>query len=311
MMTLIVNKYYKRISQNIDNFKMKFDISALLVKSKEVDVKIDDINENLKDNSELINTNKENISKNNNEIYKKGLLTISNQNNIIDIEEGISVNSTEIIYIKSNITDIENSLKQIPLTLKDDITNIEEDIKNINLKIVDLPNMKTSLNNVKYRQAVINIHINRLTPLQDTVKNNSTNITNNYNIGQINKKKTEFNTDLIDNHRNNIISINSTLTDIKNDIEAINSNTYTPVSNSKYSIENIFLFDITYIKDLTFLSDTEELLVYQNIIKDDFKKDSIIEINKSFLYKYNKIKNVYYILKEQFEFLNENDNIIY
>ena len=115
---------------------------------------------------------------------------------------------------------------------------------------------------------------------------------------------------MIDNHTNNIKSINSDLSNIKNDIDAINSNTYTPVSNSKYSIENIFLFNITYIKDLTFLSDTEELLVHQNIIKDNFKKDNIIEINKSFLYKYDNIKNVYYILKERFEFLNENDNIL-
>ena len=299
-MTSIVDKYYRRVAQNIDNVTMKFDICALLVKSKEIDVKIDDINENLQDNSELINTNKENISKNDNEIYKKGLLITSNQNNIIDIKEDISVNSNEIIDIKSNITDIENSLKQIPSNLKGDIIkvtsnqnniiDIKEDIKNINLNIGDLSNMKTSLNNVKYRQGVIDIHIDRLTPLQDIVKNNSTNITNNYNIGQINKEKTEFNTDLIDNHTNNIISINSSLTDIKNDIDAINSNTYT--------------------KDLTFLSDTEELLVYQNIMKDDFKKDSIIEINKSFLYKYDNIKNVYYILKERFEFLNENDNIL-
>ena len=115
---------------------------------------------------------------------------------------------------------------------------------------------------------------------------------------------------MINNHTNNIKSINSDLSNIENDIDAINSNNYTPVSNSKYSIENIFLFNITFIKDLTFLSDTEELLVYQNIIKDEFKKDNIIEINKSFLYKYDNIKNVYYILKERFEFLNENDNIL-
>ena len=48
--------------------------------------------------------------------------------------------------------------------------------------------MKTLLANVKYRQGAINIILDRLTPLQDVVKNNSTNIKNNYNISQINKK---------------------------------------------------------------------------------------------------------------------------
>ena len=42
-MTSVVDKYYRRIIQNIDNVRMKFDISALLVKSKEHDSKINDI----------------------------------------------------------------------------------------------------------------------------------------------------------------------------------------------------------------------------------------------------------------------------
>ena len=40
-MTSVVDKYYRRIAQNIDNVTMKFDISALLIKSKEHDSKID------------------------------------------------------------------------------------------------------------------------------------------------------------------------------------------------------------------------------------------------------------------------------
>ena len=42
--------------------------------------------------------------------------------------------------------------------------------------------MKTTLDDIKYRQGAINIILDRLTPLQDIVKDNSTNITNNYNI---------------------------------------------------------------------------------------------------------------------------------
>ena len=36
--------------------------------------------------------------------------------------------------------------------------------------------------------------------MKNDIKNNSDNVTKNYNISQINKKKSEFNTDLINNH---------------------------------------------------------------------------------------------------------------
>ena len=42
-MISIVDKYYRRNIQNIDNVRMKFDISALLVKSTQHDSKIKDI----------------------------------------------------------------------------------------------------------------------------------------------------------------------------------------------------------------------------------------------------------------------------
>ena len=42
-MISVVDKYYRRIKDNVDNLKIKFDISSLLVKSKEHDSKIEDI----------------------------------------------------------------------------------------------------------------------------------------------------------------------------------------------------------------------------------------------------------------------------
>ena len=70
-MTSVVDKYYRRIAQNINNVTMKFDISALLVKSKEHDSKIDTNKNNISENltlinskSDIIETNKNNISEN-------------------------------------------------------------------------------------------------------------------------------------------------------------------------------------------------------------------------------------------------------
>ena len=54
-MTSVVDKYYRRIIQNIDNVRMKFDISALLVKSKEHYSKIETNKNNISENLTLIN----------------------------------------------------------------------------------------------------------------------------------------------------------------------------------------------------------------------------------------------------------------
>ena len=55
MMTSVVDKYYRRIIQNIDNVRMKFDISALLVKSKQQYSKINMNKNNISENLTLIN----------------------------------------------------------------------------------------------------------------------------------------------------------------------------------------------------------------------------------------------------------------
>ena len=102
-MTSVVDKYYKRINQNIDNVRMKFDISSLSFKSKEHDSKIDTNKSNISSNLELINSksdiiedNKSNILNNYNisQIYKKKSefntsLIDNNKNNISSIKNDI------------------------------------------------------------------------------------------------------------------------------------------------------------------------------------------------------------------------------
>ena len=101
-MTSVVDKYYRRIIQNIDNVRMKFDISALLVKSKEHDSKIETNKNNIAENLILINskfeTNKNNISEN---------LTLinSNENRLDNIENDIANINTKVTN-NYNITQI-------------------------------------------------------------------------------------------------------------------------------------------------------------------------------------------------------------
>ena len=191
-MTLVVDKYYRKIIQNIDNVRMKFDISALLVKSKEHDNKID--------------TNKENIAENLSLINSKSDIIEDNKNNV----------SENLTLINSN---------------KNRLDNIENDNLNINTKV-----------------------------------------TNNYNITQINKKNIDFKTGIIDNQ---ITAINSTLNDLK-----IKNN------NSKYSIENFFIYNIEIENTYSFNSDNLKFSIFNYDLVDDFRKDSILEVNSKLLYDY-------------------------
>ena len=237
----MVYYYRKPIKKTVDDVKLKMQIGALTLKLSKNNNKIDDllnVDKNIKkdvsDNLNLINSNKENISKNDNKIYKKGLLITSNDISIyghkkrLDVIEKdikkIDLSTEDIVNNKSNIENTENTIKNYNTNIIK-IPNIENDIDDINSNIKGLPNMKTILDYVKYRQGAINIILDRLTPLQDIVKDNSTNITNNYNISQINKKKSEFNTSLIDNNTENLKSI-------KNDIE------------NYYKLKDVIIFDI-------------------------------------------------------------------
>ena len=189
MMTSVVDKYYRRIIQNIDNVRIKFDISALLVKSKEQDSKIE--------------TNKNNIAEN---------LTLT----------------------KSKFDIIE-----------------------------------TDKNNIAENLTLINSNENRLDNIENDIVNINTKVTNNYNISQINKKNIDFKTDIIGNQ---ITAIKSTLNDLK-----------TKNNNSKYSIENFFIYNIEIENTYTLNSDNLQFSISNYDLEDDFKKDSILEINARLL----------------------------
>ena len=85
-MSSVVDKYYRKISENIDNLKIKFDISSLLVKSKEHDNKFENIyNKDYIDNNFLVKSEIDKKDNNilntiNNNFYtKQDVLNITSQ----------------------------------------------------------------------------------------------------------------------------------------------------------------------------------------------------------------------------------------
>ena len=127
MMTSVVDKYYRRIIQNIDNVRMKFDISALLVKSKEHDSKIDTNKENIAENLTLINSKSDIIEDNKNTISENLTLINSNENRLDNIEN-------DIVNINTKVTNNYN------------ITQINK--KNIDFKTGIIDNQITAINSI-------------------------------------------------------------------------------------------------------------------------------------------------------------------
>ena len=149
-MTSVVDKYYRRIIQNIDNVRMKFDISALLVKSKEHDSKID--------------TNKQNIAENLSLINSKSDIIEDNKNNI---SENLTLIQTEIDNIEDINTKVTNNYN---------ITQINK--KNIDFKtgIIDnqITAINSTLNNLKSKNSIENFFIYNI-KIENTYTLNSDN----------------------------------------------------------------------------------------------------------------------------------------
>ena len=138
-MTSVVDKY-RRIIQNIDNVRMKFDISALLFKSKEHDSKINDIENDISDNLVLINTNKSDISDNLE-------LINTNQSNISDNLELINTNKNNITN-NYNITQINKKKSEFDATLSDNNKNsISNNLELINTNKSDISKILELLKN--------------------------------------------------------------------------------------------------------------------------------------------------------------------
>ena len=109
-MTSAVDRYYRKIAQKIDNVTVKFDISALLFKSKEHDSKIENNETNISSNLTKIDDNETNISSNLTKICTNETNISSNLTKIGTNETNISSNLEKINSIQVNNFKISNSV---------------------------------------------------------------------------------------------------------------------------------------------------------------------------------------------------------
>ena len=386
-----MNYYRKAIDNTANDVKLKMQIGSLTLKLSEN-------NGNISSNLSKINTNTSDISNNYNftQINKKksefntslidanrdniaaNLTTLNNiDDDLLSLRGRINTHQNDIQNINSNI----NAIKENNLKISNEVFNDTYDIINQSFNFNEKKHSyqlfeKVIENNMVSGELIINAVINykydnlrndlnRLTHLYQfyddkdelfysiTLDNhdfstsnfdkNILNVSDNFCFNIDNKDKIKIvlsltrinewgsgtiNLQMIDNN-NSINIIYNQKTDISDKFDEHNkkikaiddkissnnnliSNNFTSILplKSNYVIDNIWLFNLNSNKDLNFKSDIKKMLVYENNIDYQFKPNSFIEINESIAYKYDNIKLYYYVLKETYVLLDQNDIIL-
>ena len=112
------------------------------------------------------------------------------------------------------------------------------------------------------------------------------------------KKDVSSNLGKIDTNTSNIAEIKSDLSNIDFD------------SGNKYSIENFFIYNIEIEKSYKLNKDKTSFFIFKYTLEDDFKKDSILEIDCRLLYRYNNYNHIG-LLQHIFKLYDDNDNMFY
>ena len=133
-------------------------------------------------------------------------------------------------------------------------------------------------------------------------------------------KDVSTNATKIDTNENDISSNLGTIygikndisTRIKSDIDEIKSNlrNIDHNSNDKYSIKSFFIYNIQIENNYKISKDKPSFSIFKYALEDDFKKDSILEIDCRLLYQYTNYNYIGF-LKHIFKLYDGTDTIFY
>ena len=340
-MTLVVDKYYRKISENIDNLKIKFDISSLLVKSKEHDNKIENIyDKDYIDNNFLIESdidNKDNniLNKINNNFYNRQYI----DDNYFTKR---TLNSSfESFYARIDLKD-----KEVLEKIKNEYYNKNELDTNFNNlynrtyldnKFDNIYN-KTVVNDItsKLDRNIVLFNTNLTKFIDETYKNDKKVLEE-----DIKENKSKFDNFLIktfSTFSNNIANLNSSqnsrLTDLESnnlsdtqitkinqleniDLNKINSSYTNSVFNKikidkmRHYIKEFIPFNITLVRKFTFTGNTNEILILQfELDQRVFDKNDVINFFLNITTQFDNSKNNWYKIKLRLDILYDDDTII-
>ena len=199
--------------------------------------------------------------------------------------------------------DIENAIQISSILLK---------LKGYDDKLSNLEKIEDNENNISSNLGKINTNINTIKLINKNFQDNSTDISS--NLGKINTNEGNISSNLgkIDTNESNILFNLGKITTNKNNIDEINENLSNIDfnSNNKYSIENFFIYNIEIENDYTLNKDTPNFSIFKYTLEDNFKKDSILEINCKLLYDYTTYNNIG-ALMHVFKLYDDNNNLLH
>ena len=145
---------------------------------------------------------------------------------------------------------------------------------------LQLASMTLKINENKNSISGIKNDISEINNFSDKINDNETNISD--NLSKINDNTNDIASNLtkIGNNKNNIDEINKNLSNIDFN------------SGNKYSIENFFIYNIEIEKNYNLNKDKRNFSIFKYTLEDDFKKDSILEIDCRLLYRYTNYNNI-------------------
>ena len=139
---------------------------------------------------------------------------------------------------------------------------------------------------------------------ENNISSNSEQISANTESISTNSEQINTNTEFISTNSekiNNIDEIKLNLNNIKNDLSDFKIN---------YSIQNLFIYNIDIEKNYTLNKENPEFSIFSYNLEDDFKSNSMLEINCKILYNYTTYNNIGTLI-HIFKLYDKNNELIH
>ena len=154
--------------------------------------------------------------------------------------------------------DIENAISISSILLK--LKGYDEKLSDLGKISINEGNVSSNLGKIDTNKSDISSNLGKIATNEGDISSNLGKITTNEGNISSNLGKIDTDTNNID--------------EIKLDLSNIDFN-----SNNKYSIENFFIYNIEIENNYTLNKDTPKISIFKYTIEDNFKSNSILEIN--------------------------------
>ena len=334
----MVDRYWREIEDIKNDIENAMLISSILLKLKEYDNnlgKIDTNENNISSNLSKLN-NIENklilvddiynetfpisrfsVTSKDNRIFYRQLYSNFTTNGIIKINAKYNYVYDENYTLRHVYRFFNNRIQFKKIILEHDrsskVINDKFEIQGIDSNQIDIA-IYYENNTDSKKIELVGINTIQINYIENNSKldMNKNNISSNSGLISINKNDISSNLGKINTNENNISSNLGKINTNENNIDKINENLGNIDFNSgnKYSIENFFIYNIEIENNYILNKDETSFSIFKYVLEDDFKKDSILEIDCRLLYRYNNYNHIG-LLHHIFKLYDDNDNMFY